>query len=100
VTAGPWFLRFGVGTAAFLLAGCTLVICKPATIIVTEKDVRDDIESRLESVSLNPLGHVIPVRREVLVRRFWIRGADAGWIAVSEATWGRAERGQPLEVCR
>jgi hypothetical protein len=80
--------------------GCAIAPCTPSTIVVRDAAETSVVESRLDSVSFDPLGHRMDHRRDVVVPRFWVRDADGHWIAVDEATWRRAAKGQPLDVCR
>ena len=90
-----------VAAALFALAGCAAFRCTPATVVVAETERRDDLVTRVDSYQIHPVtGRVQGIPRDVVERTYWVRAVDGEWIAVDEATWRRAERGQPLAVCR
>ena len=87
--------------AVLLLAGCAVLTCTPTTIVVVEIQQQERLETRVESIRPHPVtGRPETIRRDVVERSYWVRAADGDWIAVDEATWRRAERGKPLDVCR
>jgi hypothetical protein len=52
-------------------------------------------------VRVDPVtGRVYEVRHAVVEESYWVREADGAWIAVDEATWRLAKKGEPLRVCR
>jgi hypothetical protein len=87
--------------ALFTLGGCATFGCTPATIVVAETERRADLVTRIESYQVHPVtGRVQGIPRDVVERTWWVRAVDGEWIAVDEATWQRAEKGKPLDVCR
>lgn len=86
--------------AGLLLPGCAVFSCTPATIVVAEMEQQDRLGTRVESLRVDPFGRVQEVRRDVVEHSYWVRATDGEWIAVYEATWRRAEKGKPLDVCR
>src|SRR5438876_8613503 len=86
--------------ALVLTAGCSVLQCVPARIVVDETRHDERLERRVESMRIDPVfGRVQEIAHDVVVSYYWVRAAEGDWIAVDETTWRQAERGRELLVC-
>ena len=85
---------------ATLLAGCSLA-GTPTTIVVIDKDIQLRWESRV--IGLQTGGgnnRVVEVRRNEIVRVYWLKDVDGRWYRVDLREFQAARLGQPLEILR
>ena len=82
------------------VGGCALFTCRPATIVVVDKEVQARLERRVIGLHTDPLGRVGEDVRYEIVREYRVRGDDGAWYRTGAAEWAEATPGLPLTVCR
>jgi hypothetical protein len=82
--------------AVLVLAGCA---CRPATIVVAQKDEIVRLEPRPGPIETTGAGRLEESVQPVLKREYWVRTPDGQWHRIARGQYQSAEIGQSLEVC-
>ena len=89
--------RGGLWVAAVLtLVGCA---CRPATIVVAQKDEIVRLEPRPGPIETTGAGRLEESVQPVLKREYWVRTPDGQWHRIPRDQYQSAEIGQSLKVC-
>ncbi len=84
-----------------LLAACSVgCACRPATVVVAEREERTRLDREFRGVRTDETGRVGEVRRDRLVHEWWVRDTEGRWHPVDEPTYRAAEPGGTVGVCR
>lgn len=86
--------------AGLAAGGCAVLTCHPTTVVVAAKDVQVRLDSRVVGLRTDALNRVTEVRREAIVRDYWIKDTEGRWYPVSRDTWESAAVGEQAEACR
>jgi hypothetical protein len=92
-------ISIGSVLASIAGAGCATTSHEPTMITVADKNVQSRWESEIVGLTESPLSHrVAPVRRDEIVREYWVKGTDGTWYQIGRTDWEAAGIGQPLEI--
>lgn len=85
---------------AIIPAGCALVTCRPASIVVAEKDDRAHVEIVPAGLRTTGTGRLEEAEEFRLVRTYWVRSEEGHWYSVSATDFQAIRIGDPIKVCR
>jgi hypothetical protein len=83
-----------------IVASCASVSCKPAQIVVAEKEERLRREQKTVGTRPTVGGGVEEIRRDVTVREYWVRAVDNEWYRISEEQYEVVVPNATVDVCR
>ena len=90
---------FVIGVMApIALAGCSAATKQPTMIVVADKDVRSRWESQEVGLANSVTGRVGAVRRDEIVRQYWVKGTDGRWYSIGKNDWKAAKVGESLGI--
>ena len=85
----------------FALAGCTVFVCHPVTVIVANKKELARLETVPGAIRTTETGRLEEdVRQSRTVREYWVQSRDGGWYRVSAEKFRAAEVDRALEICK
>lgn len=94
-------MRWIAGALLLLLvASCSVLACRPLTIVVVQKEEGVRLESMPQGIRTTETGRLEEGRRTEIVRDHWVRGEDGTWYPVTDNRYRAAAVGRPLELCR
>ena len=83
-----------------IVASCASISCKPAQIVVAQKEERLRTEQRTVGTRPTARGGVEEIRRDVTVREYWVRAVDNEWYRISEEQYEVAVPNATIDICR
>ena len=84
----------------FALAGCTVFVCRPVTMIVANKKELARLETVPGAIRTTETGRLEEdVRQSRTVREYWVQAREGTWHRVSAEQFRAAEIGRALEIC-
>jgi len=83
-----------------LVAGCSVLACRPLTVTVAQKEERARLDTVSRGIRTTETGRLEELRVPEVVREYWVRAQHGSWYPISAERFRAAEVGDSVELCR